>query len=68
MSESLPNSGVEAVALSRFAVTTQDMLSMSPRLAAMVGSAVATITESSAASIMASSTPSMIRRAAAWSR
>ncbi len=44
MSESLPYSGVTAVAHSRLAVTTQDMLSMSPRLAAMVGSAVATIT------------------------
>ena len=39
MSESLPKSGVAAVAHRRLAVTTHDMLSMSPRLAAMVGSA-----------------------------
>jgi hypothetical protein len=41
------------------------MLSMSPRLTAMVGSAVATITWSSAASSMVRSTPTTMRRAAA---
>lgn len=53
-SPSLPHSGVEAVAASRYAVTTHDRWLSPPRSLTIVGSAVDTIVWSSAASSMAS--------------
>ena len=53
-SPSLPHSGVDAVVASRYAVTTQDRWLRPPRSPTMVGSAVATMVWSSAASRIAS--------------
>ena len=65
MSESLPNNGVAAVAASRYAVTTQDRFSMSPRLAPIAGKAGATMVCSSALRNIASMMPAMIARTVA---
>src|SRR5215468_1666566 len=60
-SPSLPHSGVDTVDASRYAVTTQDRWDSPCRSPAIVGSAVATIVWSSAASsIPSSSAPMMI--------
>ena len=61
MSPSLPHSGVDTVEASRYAVTTQDRWDSPCRSPTMVGSAVATIVWSSAASSMPSSRAPMIR-------
>ncbi len=58
MSPSFPATGVVIVEVSRYAVTTQNSLSIPPRLPAIVGSAVDTIVESSdAISITSISAP-----------
>ena len=54
MSPSLPQSGVEAVEASRYAVTIHDRCEAPPRSPTIVGNAVATIVWSSAASNMPS--------------
>ena len=65
MSDSLPNSGVATVALSRYEVTTQDRFSTSARLRPMVGKAGATMVCSSAERNIASIMPSTMARTAA---
>ena len=65
MSESLPNSGVTAVAASRYAVTTQDRFSTSASARPMVGSAGATMVCSSAERNIASMMPTTMARIAA---
>ena len=59
-SPSFPHSGVDAVEASRYAVTTQDRWDSPCRSPAIVGSAVATIVWSSAASSMPSSSAPMM--------
>ncbi len=59
-SPSFPHSGVETVEASRYAVTTQDSFERLCRSPAMVGSAVATMVWSSAASSIPSSNPVMM--------
>ncbi len=56
-SPSLPYSGVTAVWASRYAVTTQEMWFSPPRSPTIVGSAVDTIVESSAAISITSTSP-----------
>ncbi len=60
MSPSLPHSGVDTVEASRYAVMTQDRCDSPCRSPAMVGSAVATIVWSRAASSMPSSSAPMM--------
>ena len=59
-SPSLPHSGVDTVDASRYAVTTQDRCDSPCRSPAIVGSAVATIVWSSAASSIPSSSAPMM--------
>src|SRR6516225_1542256 len=59
-SPSLPHSGVDTVDASRYAVTTQDRCDSPCRSPAIVGSAVATIVWSSAASSSPSSSAPMM--------
>jgi hypothetical protein len=61
-SPSFPQSGVETVEASRYAVTIQESLDRLCRSPAMVGSAVATIVWSRAASSIPSSSPVMTTR------
>ena len=67
MSDSLPNSGVTAVAASRYAVTTHDRFSASASARPMVGKAGATMVCSSADRNAASMMPTTMARIAAWS-
>ncbi len=62
MSDSLPYIGVTAVAVSRYAVTTQDSECRSPKSRPMVGSAVATMVWSSAPRNIASMMPMTMAR------
>src|SRR5215470_12908021 len=65
-SPSLPHSGVDTVDASRYAVTTQDRCDSPCRSPAMVGSAVATIVWSSAASSIPSSSAPMMMSVRRW--
>src|SRR5262245_60760259 len=65
-SPSLPHSGVDTVDASRYAVTTQDRWDSPCRSPAIVGSAVATIVWSSAASSIPSSSAPMMMRVRRW--
>ena len=66
MSDSLPNSGVTAVAVKRYAVTTQDRSARLAKRRPMVGSAVATMVWSSAPRNIASMMPSTMLRTSGW--
>ncbi len=65
-SPSLPHSGVDAVEARMYAVTTQEMCDRPCRSPAMVGSAVATMVWSSAASSRPSSSAPMITSSRRW--
>src|SRR5690606_23432806 len=63
-----PYSGVTTVCASRYAVTTHPSRSSPPSSPTIVGSAVATMVESSAASSIASSRPLKTTRTCRWER
>ena len=65
-SPSFPYSGPETVAVSRYAVTTQERCEMPPRSPTIVGSAVETIVWSSAASSSTSISARKIARTRGW--
>ena len=67
-SEILPHSGVAAVEVSRYAVTTQDSLSSPPSSEVILGSATPTMLWSSAARNMPAIRPLMTTRICRWLR